>query len=83
MKIKQSYIFALLTDEISGMSNISQLVSFFKYFVLKKKKADTEFITSFNLLSYLPNSPPNADTTVLPYKLKAFVSDRVSVMTGF
>ena len=36
MKIKQSDIFALLTDEISGMSNISQLISLLKYFVLEK-----------------------------------------------
>lgn len=63
LKIKQSDAFPWLTDEVIGVSNISQLVSFFKYFVLETGKADIDFITCFSLLRYLHNTFPNADAT--------------------
>ena len=73
------------------MFNIYQLVSFFRYLVLVKRKADTVFIICSNL-SYLPNVSPNADAIASCFTekfnelnldratLKAFFSDGTSVM---
>ena len=93
-KIKESNVYGLLTDEVTDVSNICQLVSFIKYFDMNKGTADTVFIDCSDLLKYSPVASPNADAIVSCItkkfdelhieiaKLKAFVSDGASVMTG-
>ena len=94
IKIKQSDVFGLLTDEVTDISNICQLVSFIKYFDEEKGKADTVFIDCSDLLNFSPKASPDANAIVSCLtekfkelnlevaKLKAFVSDGASVMTG-
>ena len=94
IKIKQSDVFGLLTDEVTDISNICQLVSFIKYFEEEKGKADTVFIDCSDLLNFSPKASPGANAIVSCLaekfkelnlevaKLKAFVSDGASVMTG-
>ena len=85
----------LLTDEVTDISNVCQLVSFIKYFDLEKGKANSVFIDCSDLLNYSPEASPDADAIVscitekfnelqleIYSKLKAFVSDGASVMTG-
>ena len=92
--IKKSNFYALLTDEVTDILNICQLVSFVKFFDVDKGKADTAFLDCADLLEHSIDASPNADAivTCLTKKmqelamergnLKAFVSDGVSVMTG-
>ena len=92
--IKKSNFYALLTDEVTDILNICQLVSFVKFFDVDKGKADTAFLDCVDLLEHSIDASPNADAivTCLTKKmqelamergnLKAFVSDGVSVMTG-
>ena len=92
--IKKSNFYALLTDEVTDISNICQLVSVVKFFDVDKGKADTAFLDCSDLLEYSIDASPNADAivTCLTKKmqelaveignLKAFVSDGASVMTG-
>ena len=94
VKIKQSDVFGLLTDEVTDIANICQLVSFVKYFDNERGKTDTIFIDSSDLLNFSPNASPDADAIVSCLtdtfeklnlelaKIKAFVSDGASVMTG-
>ena len=83
-----------MTDEVTDISNICQLVSFVKYCDYDKEKADTVFIDCSNLLEFSENYSPKADAIVscvsekfqelkieISY-LKAFVSDGASVMVG-
>ena len=91
--IKKSNFYALLTDEVTDISNIWQLVSFVKFFDVDKGKADTVFLDCSDLLEHSIDASLNADTIVacLTKKmqelameignLKAFVSDGASVMT--
>ena len=91
--IKKSNFYALLTDEVTDISNISQLVYFVKFFDVNKGKIDTAFLDCSDLLEHSINASPNADSivTCLTKKmqelamekgnLKAFVSDGASVMT--
>ena len=94
VKIKTSNVYGLLTDEVTDISNICQLVSFVKYCDYNKEKADTVFIDCSNLLEFSENYSPKADAIVscvsekfqelkieISY-LKAFVSDGASVMVG-
>ena len=93
-KIKESDVYALLTDEVTDVSNICQLVSFVKTFNVDKGKAETAFLDCSDLLEHSPDASPNADAIVTCImtkfeefgmeikKLKAFVSDGASVMTG-
>ena len=94
VKIKTSNVYGLLTDEVTDISNICQLVSFVKYYDYNKEKAETVFIDCSNLLEFSENSSPNADAIVSCItekfqelkieisNLKAFVSDGASVMVG-
>ena len=95
VKIKNiNNVCGLLTDEVTDISNIYQLVSSVKYYDYNKEKAETVFIDCSNLLEFSENSSPNTDATVscitekfqeLKIKisnLKAFVSDGASVMVG-
>ena len=92
--IKKSNFYALLTDGVTDISNICQLVSFVKFFDVDKGKADTAFLDCSDLLEHSIDAFPNADAivTCLTKKMqelameignwKAFVSDGASVMTG-
>ena len=92
--IKKSNFYALLTDEVTDISNVCQLVFFVKYFDVHKGKADTAFLDCSDLLEDSIDASPNADAivTCLTKKmqelameignLKPFVSDGTSVMTG-
>ena len=92
--IKKSDFYALLTDEVTDISNICQLESFVMFFDVDKGKADTAFLDCSDLLEHSIDASPNADAivTCLTKKmqefameignLKAFVSDGASVMTG-
>ena len=93
-KIKESNVYGFLTDEVTDIANICQLVSFVKYFDKDKGKSDTVFIDVSDLLSYSETSSPDAESIVKCVekrfeeltmditKLVAFVSDGASVMTG-
>ena len=92
--IKKSDFYALLTDEVTDISNICQLESFVMFFDVDKGKADTAFLDCSDLLEHSIDASPNRDAivTCLTKKmqefameignLKAFVSDGASVMTG-
>ena len=93
-KIKQSDVYGLLTDEVTDISNLCQLVSFVKFFDVSKGKADTAFIDSSDVLEFSEDASPDADAIVSCItkrfvelgieisRLKAFVSDGASVMVG-
>ena len=93
-KIKESDVYGFLTDEVTDIANICQLVSFVKYFDKDKGKSDTVFLDVSDLLSYSETSSPDAKSivncvekrfdklTMDITKLVAFVSDGASVMTG-
>ena len=84
-KIKESEVYGFLTDEITDISNVCQLVSFVKCFDIDKGQAETLFFDCSVLLSYLASSSPDADAIVACIsekfeelnieKMKAFVSD--------
>ena len=95
VKIKNiNNVCGLLTDEVTDISNIYQLVSSVKYYDYNKEKAETVFIDCSNLLEFSENSSPNADAKITCVtekfqelkieilNLKAFISDRGSVMVG-
>ena len=95
VKIKSiNNVCGLLTDEVTDISNIYQLVSSVKYYDYNKEKAETVFIDCSNLLEFSENSSPNADAKITCVtekfqelkieilNLKAFISDRASVMVG-
>lgn len=93
-KIKASGVFGLLTDEVTDISNICQLVSFIKYYDEEKGTPNTVFIDCSDLLSFSADNSPNAEAIVSCLlnrfeqlkleisKLQAFASDGASVMTG-
>ena len=93
-QIKASQYYALLTDEVTDISNLCQLVSFVKIFDEEEGKADTRYLDCSDLLEHSPEASPDADAIVtcitekfkeltLEIKnLKAFVSDGAAVMTG-
>ena len=53
-----------LTDEVTDISNICQLVSFVKFFDTEKGQTNTVFLDWSHLLSYSLDSSPNADAIV-------------------
>ena len=93
-KIKQSDAYGLLTDEVTDISNLCQLVSFIKIFDSNKGKADTVFIDCSDVLECSADASADADAIVTCIterfeklgieikRLKAFVSDGASVMIG-
>ena len=76
-----------MTNEVTNISNIYQMLSFVKYFDLEKGKADTGFIDCSNLLIYSTNPSPTVyavgscltekikELNLEAAKLKVFVSD--------
>ena len=60
-KIKESEVYGFLTDEVTDISNICQLVSFVNFFDTEKGQTDTVFLDCSGLLSYSLDSSPNAD----------------------
>ena len=93
-KIRASEFYGLLTDEVTDISNICQLLSFIKLFDFDKGKSDTIFLDCSDLLSYSPIASPNAEAIfdciskkfeelkIEIQNLRAFVSDGASVMMG-
>ena len=64
VKIKTSNVYGLLTDKVTVISNICQLVPSVKYYDYNKEKAETVFIDCLDLLEFSENSSPNADAIV-------------------
>ena len=58
--IKQSKGFAILTDEVTDISNIQQLVIFVQYFDSNIGDCITTFLNTTDVLEALPDSSPNA-----------------------
>ena len=90
--IKQSKGFAILTDEVTDISNIQQLVTFVQYFDSNIGDCITTFLNTTDVLEHSP--APNAEA-IFNYlcsviekenlqleNLKGFASDGASVMTG-
>ena len=88
---KRSNIYRLLTDEVTDISNIYQLVLFVKYYDYNKHKVETVFTDCSNFLEFFENFSSNADAIVSCItkkfeelqieisNLKAFVSDGSSI----
>ena len=93
-KIKKSEAFGLLTDEVTDISNVQQLVSFIQFFDEEIGDCVTKFIETADLLESSHNSSPDADAIFSCLvkllqkhgldlnELKGFGSDGASVMTG-
>ena len=87
--IKHPKGFAILTDEVTDISNIQQLVRFVQYF-----DCITTFLSTTDVLEDLPDSSTNAEVmfnclssitgkeNLQLENLKGFASDVASVMTG-
>ena len=92
--IKQSKGFAILTDEVTDISNIQQLVTFAQYFDSNIGDCISTFLNTTDVLEHLPDSSPNAEAifnslcSVIEKEnlqlenLKGFASDGASVMRG-
>ena len=59
-KINKSGAFGLLTDEVTDISNTSQLVTFAKYFDEEKGEAQTSFIGSSDILQDSEDTSANS-----------------------
>ena len=93
-RIKNSKCFGLLTDQVTDISNVQQLVTFIKFFDMEKGDTATVFEEFSDLLEQSDDGSPNANAILnCPVKmldrlgldlshLKAFSSDGASVMTG-
>ena len=68
--IKRSDVYGLLTDEVTVVSNICQLVSFVKYYHCNKEKAETVFSDCSNLLEFYENVAPNVDIPCITEKFQ-------------
>ena len=93
-RIENSKCFGLLTDEVTDVSNVQQLVTFIKFFDMEKGYTSTVFVDSSDLLEQSEEGSPNANAILnclvkmldrpgldLSH-LKAFSSDDASVLTG-
>ena len=93
-RIKNSKCFGLLTDEMTDISNVQQLVTFIKFFDMEKGDTSTVFVDFCDLLEQSEEGSPNVNAIlsclvkmldrlglVLSH-LKAFSSDGALVMTG-
>ena len=94
-KIKTSSAFSLLTDEVTDISNIQQLLTFLRYYGVEKGTTETCFANTSNLLAESATSAADSESIFLSLQdliknelsldlkdLKAFCSDGASVMTG-
>ena len=88
-------MYALLTDEVTDISNIQQLLTFIKYYNRDKCETETKFVHTADLLAESENTAADSESIFKSLKelieeklklqieeLKAFVSDGASVMTG-
>ena len=94
IKIKASPFFGILTDEVTDITNIQNLMTFIKYFDNETGEARTSFIDSSDILHFSKTNSADSETIHdclvdlisklgLELKnLKAFSSDGASVMTG-
>ena len=57
--IKLSKGFAILTDEVTDISNIQQLVTFVQYFARNIGDCTTTFLNTTDALEHSPDSSPN------------------------
>ena len=93
-KIRKSEFFGILTDEVTDISNVQNLVIFIKYYDHEKREALTAFIDFTDLLNFSETNSADSQTIhdclinlisklklELP-NLKAFSSDGASAMTG-
>ena len=60
-RIKNSKCFGLLTDEVTDISNVQQLVTFIKFFDMEKGDTSTVFVDSSDLLEQSEEGFPNAN----------------------
>ena len=93
-KIKASPFFGILTDEVTDITNIQNLVTFIKYIDNETGEARTPFIDSSDILHFSKTNSADSETihdclvdliSKLGLELKtlmAFSSDGASVMTG-
>ena len=94
-RIINSKYFGLLTDEVTNISNVQQLVTFIKFFVMEKGDTSTVFVDSSDLLEQSEEGSQMHENAILNClvkmldrlgldlsHLKAFSSDGASVMTG-
>ena len=93
-RIKNSRCFALLTNEVTDISNVQQLVTFIKVFDMERGDTSTVSVDSSDLLEQSEEGSPNANAILnclvkmLGHlgldmsHLKAFSSDGASIMTG-
>ena len=91
--IRQLKGFAILTDEMTDISNIKQLVTFFQYFDSNIGDCITTFLKTIDVLEHSPDSLPNAKAifnclssiiekgNLQLENFKQFASDRASIMT--
>ena len=90
----RSPFFGILTEEVTDISNVQNLVTFIKYYGHEKGEVETAFIDSTNLLNFSETYVADPQTVhdclinlisnlklELP-NLKAFLLERASVMTG-
>lgn len=61
-KIKKSQGFGLLTDEVTDISNTTQLITFAKYYDVEKGDAETRFIGLCDLLADSKDTSANAES---------------------
>ena len=59
--IKNSKCFGLLTDEVTDISNMQQVVTFIKFFDMEKGDTSTVFVDSSDLLEQSEEGFPNAN----------------------
>ena len=93
-KVKQSNGFGLLTDEVTDIANLCQLVTFIQYYDGDIGDCLTTFVDTADVLEHSPDSSPNAlaifnclnnflkKAGLELDQLKGFASDGASVMTG-
>ena len=95
MQIKKTGMYGILTDEVTDISNIQRLLTFINFYNVDAGRTETKFIHTADLLEESEPTSPDAlsiftclktlltEDLELPLaNLKAFVSGRVSVMTG-
>ena len=93
--IKKAGIYTLLTDEVTGISNMQQLLAFVKYHNIDTGEPETKFLHTADLLPESEETSTDAKLIFESLKnliqnqlqldladLEAFVSDGASVMTG-
>jgi hypothetical protein len=94
-KVKTSGSFCILSDEVTDISNIQQLVTFIKYFDAEMCMPQTKFINTSDLLEESTSTSASAQAIFSSLKnlieknlkldlkgVKALCSDGVSVFTG-